>query len=103
MTYEWKCTICDTHVEITRPIADCRVPPEGSETCACEGGPTWARVYVAAGLTKASYVDGQRRFGAFREAMSLQKEANTTGDKGRRKEIEGEIRKMGVRIKKDGL
>ena len=97
MNYTWRCTICDVHVEISRPVAECRNPPSSEEACMCVT-PDWKRVYEMPGLTKASYLDGQRKFTDFREANRLQREAVKSSSNQKKDEIAAEIRKIGVRV-----
>lgn len=117
MNYSWRCLNCDVHVEITRPMADSAVPPDDDIDCLCnlkdllsafdDEGEAWAewrgrwkRVYQMPGLTKASYLDGQRKFTDFREANKLQREAIKGASQEKKDEIAAEIRRMGVRVGK---
>lgn len=58
--------------------------------------------FPAPSNTRASYVDGTRRFDNVREAAALNKEAITSRSKEKKKEIAAEIRKLGVRVNKRG-
>lgn len=100
MIYVWKCKNCDTQVDVMRPMAECKRPPESDdETCKCET-PEWVRIFTPAMITNASYPDGVRKFTELREAHKLEKEARRSQNKETKKEIAAEIRKMGVRVKK---
>lgn len=104
MVYVWRCTYCGHEVEITRSVADCKLPPEDTVRCLCNmlshKKSEWQRVYTPAMITKASYPDGVRKFTELREASKLQRESNASSDKKRKKEIAAEIKKMGVRLGK---
>ena len=102
MRYPWQCSLCDTVVEITRPMADSAVPPDWEVACLCKVTAaslrTWRRVYEMPGLTKATYVDGMRKFPDLREASKLQREANKSKSDQKKDEIATEIKKIGVRV-----
>lgn len=104
MQYKWKCTACELAVDITRPIAECSVPPGEEFACLCPPWqiPQWQRVYEAPALMQASYPDGHRRKGwaELREAAKLEKLAAVSkGDT--KSEIKNEIRKLGIKPGKD--
>lgn len=97
MIYQWKCQKCEVQVDIVRPIADSSVPPDVDIKCTCET-PEWKRVYSVPMMTKASYLDGTRRFTAVKEAQALNREAISSKSNETKKEIAAEIRKLGVRV-----
>lgn len=97
MIYLWKCTTCDVHVEITRPVADCTVPPDADSACLCTV-PEWKRVFEPPMQMRESYPDGMRRFNGVREASQLNREAVASNSQETKREIAAEIRKLGVRV-----
>lgn len=92
MIYLWRCTGCNFHVDVERPVAKCTEAPDADTKCSCEV-PTWQRVYQAPMQMTASYPDGVRRFTEMREVAKLQREAAVSRD-GRKAEIAREIRKI---------
>lgn len=100
-TYSWKCSECGEVVEVLCKIAERDNTP--TEACMCEE-PQWKRTMEAPNVVgKASYLDGNNRFAAHKEAAKLQKESRMSRSKETRKEIAAEIRKLGVRNNKEGV
>lgn len=106
MNYNWRCQGCDLVVEITRPVAECTVPPGEEFSCLCPENlpPDWVRKYEAAMFMKASYPDGYKRkgWGDLKESAKLEKLAATSKSDTKR-EIKAEIQKMGIKPGKDSL
>lgn len=96
MIYLWKCTICGTHEEVQRPIADHAIPPDLKPNCydSC----LWVRVFEAPMQMKASFPDGHKRKGwtDLKESARLEKAAAIARPETKR-EIKAEIRKMGIK------
>lgn len=107
MIYTWKCTQCDFHQEVTRPMSehdrrpDAEYEEEGS--CGC-GANRWVRVYTPPAIMSAAYPDGYKRkgFTELKEAAKLEKERAVARTDSQRNEITKEITKMGVKPGSNG-
>lgn len=103
MIYRWGCEKCYVTTEISRPMAECTVPPDSEIVCLCsDSKPTWTRIYEAPMVMKASYPDGMKRKGwaELKESAKLEKLA-ATSKRETKAEIKNEIRKMGIKPGKD--
>jgi len=50
MKYEWRCKVCDTIVEVDRPLDEYDIPPRSDEAAAtddCIHPEQWVKVYSA--------------------------------------------------------
>lgn len=95
-TYSYHCETCDDNFEENVPIAM-------RETVKCgECGELATKLMTAPMVLRASYVDGNNRFAALKEAAKLEKEKAGSSQKNR-KEIVNEIRKLGVRTSKEPI
>lgn len=93
--YDFYCESCDTMV-ILNVSFEQRDEPNNCADC----GSFLRRQFPAPAVTRASYPDGvTNRFKDFKEASKLNKEAAVAKDS-TKKEIQKEIRKMGIRIQK---
>lgn len=118
MIYMWKCSICDAHVEVQRPIADYALPPDGpcppwdsrSEKEQIESpmkwetahDPQWVRVFEPPMQLRASFPDGHKRSGwqDLKESARLEKIA-AVANRETKKEIKAEICKLGIKPGQD--
>lgn len=94
-TYLYTCDNCGEYEEVV-PYAE-----RENRTCPTCGSPVEYHI-PSPMVLRASFPDGKRRFDSLREANTLQKEAYGQKDKKNRKKIEQEIRKLGVRVSRDG-
>lgn len=93
--YDYDCSKCDQH------WAD-NVPYEKRLEQKCPFcGADAVYKFPAPLIAKASFPDGHRRFGAFKEANKLNREAIDSKDQKKKQEIAKEIRKLGVRVTKE--
>lgn len=97
MIYLWQCDGCGVQLELSRPMAECSVPPDTEVKC-CDSV-KWRRVYEMPMQMKASYPDGLKRKGwtELKEAAKLEKERAVARTDAQKNEIAREITKMGVK------
>lgn len=96
--YSYICLECNSETVESFPSAE-RPDHIQCGQCGREGAAEYR--ISAPNITRASYIDGTRRFDDFREARKLQEEKWRSSDKGHRKAIEKEIReKIKVDIEK---
>lgn len=97
-SYDYKCTTCEQKfIEVVK--YDQR---EDKQLCPDCGTSTGVYCISAPNITRASYVDGTKRkgFSEMKEAAKLNREAAHSGTE-KRREIEKEIRRMGVKVSKE--
>jgi putative FmdB family regulatory protein len=93
--YDFDCETCNTTIILNVKFED-RDQPNNCPDC----GAFLRRQFPAPMVTRASYPDGvTNRFKDFKEASKLNKEAAVSKDS-TKKEIQKEIRKMGIKIQK---
>jgi hypothetical protein len=68
--------------------------------CAC-GEKAHYRIAAPNLMLKEAFLDGTRRFDKVREASALNKEMTKEKDSSGKKQIANEIRKLGVKLRKD--
>lgn len=95
-TYDFYCTTCDSK---TDHFSTYENRPEKIE-CAC-GGDAFYSISAPNLMLKGAFLDGTKRFDKMREASKLNKEIGKQNNDADKKRISNEIRKMGVKLRKD--
>ena len=96
MNYEFKCYDCEVVTIESYRYED---RPSKIECPMC-GLMTAQYIISTPGLTKASYIDGTKRFSDAKEAARLNKQMAAQKDKTTKKEMAAEIRKIGYKFEK---
>jgi hypothetical protein len=94
--YNFQCTECDL---VTTEFYKYEDRPERMQCPACSTETAEYRIAMP-GITRASYVDGTRRFQDAKEASKLNKEMASSQSTANKRDIAREIKKLGYKFDK---